>query len=338
MSKPSESTAGGAKMSVTQTTVLVTSASLCVVVSVCYWFQPDWLAAVTLVPAWCWLLPAIVLFRLGATWKRWRVSFALLLMWLLFVVTFAGECRSLFRFGRSPTTIWQAAREQGRAIRVVSLNCRLGNAKAAAEVGRYEPDIVLLQESPSREEVEALAGEFFGAAGSVLWDFDTSILTRGRIDSRRSSDAFHFVHGLVTMPSGLEIDVVCLRLNPPVARLDFWSPGFWRDHRNNRVRHREEIRQVMESLESQAAGPRIVVGGDFNAPAGDGALEGLKPRLLDTFESAGRGWGNTGTNEFPLFRVDQVWASKGFQAELVTAQRTTHSDHRLVVCDLVISE
>jgi hypothetical protein len=67
-------------------------------------------------------------------------------------------------------------------------------------------------------------------------------------------------------------------------------------------------------------------------------LEELRPGLFDTFREAGRGWGSTGTNEFPLFRVDQVWASRGFRAESVTARRVVHSDHRLVVCDVVIEE
>jgi endonuclease/exonuclease/phosphatase (EEP) superfamily protein YafD len=327
-----------AKTPIWQTSALVLSAGLWFAASICYWFQPDWMAALTLVPAWCWLLPALVLFRLGFDRRRWRLSGVLLLLWIAFVMVFAGDVRSFVHFGRSPTADWIAAREQGRAIRVVSLNCRLGDARAAAEVAQYDPDIVLLQESPSLEEVEELAHRLYGMDGSALWDFDTSILARGEIEPRTPDRALHFTHGFVRMPGGLEVDVVSLRLNPPVARLDFWAPGFWRDHRDNRVKHREQIQEVMEGLGDRPEATHLIVGGDFNAPAGDGALGELRPRVLDTFREAGRGWGNTGTNRFPLFRVDQVWASQGLRAESVTARRTIHSDHRLVICDLVIEE
>ena len=35
-------------------------------------------------------------------------------------------------------------------------------------------------------------------------------------------------------------------------------------------------------------------------------------------------------------RVDQIWVSRHFRAESVTAQKTIHSDHRMVVCDLIV--
>jgi endonuclease/exonuclease/phosphatase (EEP) superfamily protein YafD len=80
----------------------------------------------------------------------------------------------------------------------------------------------------------------------------------------------------------------------------------------------------------------VIIGGDFNAPPNDGSLVTLKHRLHDTFRDAGRGWGNTGTNRFPLFRVDQILVGEGLRAESVCARRTIHSDHRLVVCDLTL--
>jgi len=325
------------KTPVWQQTALAVSTGLCLAVSACHWFQPDWLAALTLAPPWFWLLPGLLLVRLGYRRDRRRRSVAVLVLWLLFTGVFVEELRSLVRFGRTPTQEWIAAREQGRAIRVVSLNCCLGNVRAAAEVAAYEPDIVLLQESPGREAIEELARELFGEGGRVVCGYDTSILTRWRIEPRPAAPSSDFVHGVATLPSGMAVDVVSPRLNPPVGRLDFWSPGFWRDHRNNRVIHRDQIRDVMDALDGSPTN-HVIVGGDFNAPAGDGALAHLRPRLHDTFRRAGRGWGNTGTNEFPLFRVDQIWASRGLRAESVRAQRTVHSDHQMVVCDLVVGE
>ena len=314
------------------------SAALCVGVVLCYWFQPDRLAALTLVPIWFWLVPALVLARLGYERSRRTLVGVVLLSWLLVVVVGDGELQRLARFGRPPGEVWSAARSQGKALRVVTLNCRMGSAAAAAEVADYDPDIVLLQESPGREQVEPLARELFGSEGEFLWSADTSILARGRVVAIPNPQAIHFVHAEVTLASGLEAEVVCLRLNPPVSRLDFWSPGFWRDHRDNRIRHRRELEAVMKSLCSRAETSHVIIGGDFNAPAGDGALDPLAPRLHDTFFEGGRGWGKTGTNEFPLFRVDQIWTSRNLRAETVMARKTKHSDHRLVVSDLIVDE
>ena len=94
----------------------------------------------------------------------------------------------------------------------------------------------------------------------------------------------------------------------------------------------------MDSVRETPLSAHLIVGGDFNAPPRDAALTPLRPRLFDTFTEAGRGWGNTGTNDYPLFRVDQIWASRGFKAESVTAHKTIHSDHRMVVCDLVLRQ
>ena len=105
---------------------------------------------------------------------------------------------------------------------------------------------------------------------------------------------------------------------------------------SERPRPRRQILELMQHVEDIPAESHLIVGGDLNSPAGDAALAPLGQRLFDTFQKGGRGWGCTGTNEYPLFRVDQIWASRGFRAVSVTAQKTLHSDHRMVVCDLML--
>jgi endonuclease/exonuclease/phosphatase family metal-dependent hydrolase len=317
---------------------LAISAVCCGAVSVCNWTQPDWLAAVTLVPAWCWLVPglALTVYGMNRTHKLRCISVAIL--WVGYAGLFVEEIHSLVRTGSRPTAEWQVARERGRAIRVVSLNCYVANPRSAAEVAQFEPDIVLLQESPSREHLQHLAREVFGDGGSFLWGGDTSILANGRIQPGTVDPSSHFVHATVELPGGVELDVISVRLHPPVFRLDFWDSGFWIDHRNNRVKHRDQILDVMQVVAGIPQSAHLIVGGDFNAPPLDAALSPLRQRLFDTFTEAGRGWGNTGTNDYPLFRVDQIWATRSATAETVTAQKTIHSDHRMVVCDLVLTE
>ena len=267
---------------------------------------------------------------------RWCIAAAIL--WVAFTAVFVEEAHSLINLGSRPAAEWKAARERGRAIRVVSLNCYVANPRSAAEIADFEPDIVLLQESPSREHLQHLAQELFGPDGTFLWGGDTSILARGQIQPGRVDPTSHFVHATVELPTGINVDVISVRLNPPVFRLDFWALGFWTDHRNNRVKHRRQILDVMQCVQGIPHSARLIVGGDFNAPPRDAALIPLRQRLFDTFTEAGRGWGNTGTNDYPLFRIDQIWVSRSFSAESVTAEKTIHSDHRMVVCDLILKQ
>ena len=317
---------------------LAASAMLCVAVSVCYWLQLDWLAPVTLVPAWFWLVFAFAATARGMSQRHKLWSIAVVSLWVVYTALLVEESRSLVRSRSRPTAEWRAARDRGHGIRVVSLNCAAADRRAAEEVATWKPDIVLFQESPSRQNLENLARELFGADGEFLWGGDTSILARGHIEPGGVDGTSHFVHANIELPTGMKADVISLRLSPPVFRLDFWMPGFWRDHRDKRIKHRQQILDVMQRIQSIPQPAPLIVGGDFNALPNDAALAPLRPRLFDTFRKAGHGWGNTGTNSCPLFRVDQIWASRQFRAESVTAQKTIHSDHRMVVCDLLLDE
>jgi endonuclease/exonuclease/phosphatase (EEP) superfamily protein YafD len=261
-----------------------------------------------------------------------------LALWVAFAVIFVEEARSMARLVRSPEVGWREVSEQGRVVRVVSLNCYVCNAQAAAEVAAYEPDIVLLQESPNREHLARLCCDFFGDDGEFIWGGDTAILARGRLQPRHVEGTSHFVHAVVELPNGLKMDVISVRLSPPVFRLDFWRAGFWKDHRDKRVKHRRQIQDVVDEIQSISQDRPVILGSDFNAPPNDGALAALRQRLYDTFQQAGRGWGATGTSRLPLFRVDQIWASRDLHVKSVVARRTINSDHRMVICEIILPE
>lgn len=318
--------------------LLALSALLCIALMVCYWFQPDICTAVTVFPVWLWFFLALpwTLLGLSRTTKRQFVAVAVL--WLLYLTLFCEELRSLLRFRHISTGEWQSLRRQGKALRIVSLNCAGGSEQAADEVLKMQPDIVLLQESPSRQAVEQLAYKLFGKDASVLWGVDASIMARGTIvpvDLPSLLDGF-CVHGSIRLTSGLQADVVSIRLLPNLVRMDLWSPNCWRAYKENRQARREQLRAVMQHLdETVSHDTPLIVGGDFNAPQCDAIFRLMRPRLHDAFAEGGIGWGNTMLNELPVVRIDQIWVSKHFRAVAVIAVKTLHSDHRMVVCDLV---
>lgn len=121
------------------------------------------------------------------------------------------------------------------------------------------------------------------------------------------------------------------------TRSDRWRPDCWREQTANRRLRREELREVAKQIAAQPRATPLLLGGDFNAPAGDAIFRLLQPRPRDTFREAGLSWGDTILNELPLQRIDQVWISDSFRPAAVVARKTQSSDHRLVVCDLFLS-
>lgn len=314
------------------------SALLCIAFSLCYYLRRDSCAALTFFPAWVWLVPGIIITIPALKSKRRRWAFIVLLMWAAFILAFDEEPRSLLRSPDVSTNEFQSARAHGKAIRVITLNCAGGNANAAAEVKKYRPDIVLLQESPGRTDIKRLTRELYAGCGEYVCCADDSIIARGHIEPHSISKDSRLIctSARIKLHSGLELEAISLRLIPPTFRVDLWSPGCWRDQAANRRIRRSQAELIASMIDKIPGRIPIIAGGDFNAPAGDGIFAHLRPRMHDSFAEHGVGWGNTVLNEVPVQRVDQIWADRHFSAVNVRAYKTRHSDHRMVVCDLII--
>jgi endonuclease/exonuclease/phosphatase family metal-dependent hydrolase len=201
---------------------------------------------------------------------------------------------------------------------------------------KVNPDVVLLQEIPSASGLAQMTTQIFGKEGQFLAGNDSAIMARGKIKTSYVDQNHHFVIGTVSFDGGRELKCISLRLTPPVSRLDVWSTGFWLDHRDTRQTHRRQLQQVFAELGDTASSSALIVGGDFNMTPLDTAFDAFRPHLTDSFARSGLGWGATGTNDWPLFRVDQVWTNSSIIPIQVFAMKTIHSDHRMVVCDVVL--
>lgn len=313
------------------------SAALCLTLTVYYLFRPDACAAVTLYPVWFWLIPGLLLLAVGFHRAHRRWVAAALCLWLFYLTALAEEPKSLIRSLAPAPSERETAQRRGAGIRVVSLNCAGGSPEAAMQVAAYNPDIVLLQESPSREETERIGRRLFGEEAAVLWGSDASILARGSLQPRELPRTLqsYCAQARIRLPDGFQAEVFSLRLPPFPLRTDLWNPDAWRVL----TRDRRQRRLLLQAIASRAAAipdaVPVILGGDFNAPQGDAVFQTLRPRLRDSFLEAGRGWGNTITADYPVLRIDQVWISDRFRPVRVAARRVPHSDHRLVLCDLL---
>ncbi|MAG94518.1 MAG: hypothetical protein CMJ48_12325 [Planctomycetaceae bacterium] len=310
---------------------------MCAVVAAGYQRQWDASAALTAPPAWAWLAIGLFLTVVGFTRNRKRRSLLVLAAWLGFAAFYVPEVHSLARLAIPPRDeFFERERSAGRAVRVVSLNCSTGDRRTVREVIACGPDVVLLQESPSREVLEELAFDLFGGEGRVLWTADVSLVARGRLDLRGPDEPAHFMQATLEIPSGRQMEIVSLRLAPPVVDYALWSGECWTAHRRIREEHRREVAEVVLGLGEVPRDRSIIVGGDCNAGADDGAVRQLRSRLRDSFGVAGRGWGNTVLNHLPVSRFDQIWVSDDCDVVTCRSARSEHSDHRLVICDVVL--
>ncbi|MEQ8836850.1 MAG: endonuclease/exonuclease/phosphatase family protein, partial [Lacipirellulaceae bacterium] len=284
----------------------------------------------------CWIVPAYVLLRYGMNRTHRAESWLSLLLWGVFFGLFVDEIPSLWRGLTSTASAERPAYDRPEAIRVVTANCSQGTIEAVTRTLEFQPSILLLQESPGKEALSEIAVEYFGDGESLLHGQDTSILAKGKITAHEVPRDVKCRMARVELTDGPTLLVVCLRLTPPPARIDFCSPEFWKAHAENRRQHRQELLDILAEVESLNSSHPVLIGGDFNLQPRDTALDSLRKNFRDAFREVGHGWGHTGTNAFPLFRVDMLWSSETLKPLSVIADYNEASDHRLVVGDFVV--
>jgi hypothetical protein len=297
------------------------SAVLLSVLACLYSLKPDFAAALTIFPFWTWAPLGLVPL---AAWKKLGSRSALLLFvaWLLAMANLSEEWLGFLRLPR-------VGGAHSRHLVIVSLNCAGGLIEAAREVEAHHPDIVLLQESPGSTELGDLQNELFGSGGGMVRGPDGAILSRFplKLFDKAHLDA---TAAIATLPGGGELNIVSLRLTPPVFRPDLISPSAWSEVMGNRRVRRAEVRELSAFVGRMPRG-RTIMGGDFNAQSGDAIFREMPHFLRDSFYDAGRGWCHTAVNDYPLARIDQIWISAEIDATEERVYQTINSDHRMVV-------
>ena len=301
-------------------------------VSICYAWQPDICAAVTVYPSWCWFVGGLFLALILLRAKRQRVALVSIGLWFVFLVVFADTPLSLWRGLWNPPDV--VAQPGQIPLRVISLNAH-GSSRAVAALEQWQPDLILIQETPGAGTLREVGQTILGENSGLLAGVDASILSRTPIEPLASS--VNYTIGKVSIKPGQEVIVVSLRLAPPPFRADLWNPDCWRAYRDQRIHQRNELRQLSRRLSELSTDLPVILGGDFNVNPRDPIFRELPANLRDAFQSAGIGWGNTITNEAPFLRIDQVWINNFIESVQVSAEVATDTDHRLVLADLLLT-
>jgi endonuclease/exonuclease/phosphatase (EEP) superfamily protein YafD len=101
-----------------------------------------------------------------------------------------------------------------------------------------------------------------------------------------------------------------------------------------RVAQYQRLATLLAEARSTTGVGRVLVLGDFNAPARMPSLTPLERSYRDCWEQAGRGWGATATAALPIARIDHCWIAGPVEAVSVRVRRMPVSDHRMLVADL----
>jgi vancomycin resistance protein VanJ len=309
---------------------LIVSTLLWIITTVCFIGLWDHVAALTTFPQWSWAIIGMLSLALAWRLMRSRGRWLLLLftLWIIATALFADNLAPLIR-GVVRGSSLKAPAPAG-TFRVATLNCA-SSASAATEVMTFQPDIVLLQESPPSNKVAQLAREWFGDTASFVAGLDCSIISRYPLKSLDERPPVHYTRAILVLPQNRELLLTSLRFTPPLGAMDLWRPATWRAYRDDRRLRRQQLQSTLNAQPAHSRLPAIIAG-DFNAPANDGIYRLLR-EYRDTHRLAGRGWGGTALNTTPFFRPDQIWL-RDLTPIAACAVRTVHSDHRMVIADV----
>ncbi len=308
----------------------------------CFARQPDRFAAYTVMPIWIWGGVGLFLSTVAYYFLRASLSLVMTAVWAVTLLVGADEARVLANFGKSAPQPGKAADHEGkRVIRVATLNCAFftyGDRDPAKEIAAWQPDIVLLQDI-SAPQVRQIADVLYGGKGDYRAHDTNGIVTRWRIQREIRPPPPQRDHQVTILTdTGTTIEVVNVHLRSAATDLRFWERSAWQAHRNNRILRDQELmltRNILEQSTSKFPNIPTLLGGDFNAPATDVMHRQLTRDFVDSFASAGTGWGDTFQRRFPILRIDHIYATRHFTPVRCRAVTIRSSDHRMVVADLL---
>jgi len=315
-----------------------------VVVFISYARRWDKLAALTVFPFWAWGLLGMGMAGFAWLFTRQRLALGVAGLWLVTVLGFSDETRPLLRS-------WKPQPEPGAAApapdgskvrRLITLNCKAGffNPASPREVIPWQPDVVLFQETAQPAVLRQVAQELYGGnpAEHAIGSWECGIITRGKILRSGVGAAPNTVTASIQFDDGSLLEVASVHLHGAETDVRLYKRETLYKHALNRLTHRAELQQLLnvQTMLNHSQLPALI-GGDFNAPAGDSIFRLLTAAgFTDAIATAGSGWPDTYPNQAPMLRIDHLWANARLTPVRGRTVKTVHSDHRMVISDFIV--
>ncbi|HRQ87623.1 MAG TPA: endonuclease/exonuclease/phosphatase family protein [Bacteroidia bacterium] len=305
---------------------------------VCYLNRWDAMVAVTLVPIWAWAAVGMVLSLLVWTVCRGVLPGVLFCLFLATAIAFSEETHGLVRQLIASIEARQAKEPEpvGKILRVATANCA-GAESVLRRAAESEPDILVIQESPDKAVLDAVADRLYGAGRTVIKVGSLAVIARGESLGVMGDEAQNVLHVRLKLPDGFLIDLTNLDLKGCAPRRDQWEPAVWKELTAARIETRRLVRTHLgEHPLNRAKTGRFVCGG-FGTPAGDDVFRPLEAsEMIDAYAWSGQGWGNTYPTQFPYLRLDQIWVSSNLTPQKTVTRLSPESEHRIVVTEVTL--
>lgn len=306
---------------------------LFVAVMICCLNRWDSMVAITLVPAWAWAAFGMLLSAIS--WILFRGSLALVSfsIWMASGLILSEEPRSLVR----ELLTSSSSDKDSKRFRVVNVNT-LGNENNLRIISPIDPDLVIIQQAPERGILEEFATNLFGDDRIVITNRRNAVLARGKLVNTLGETDSATLHVRMLTTHGFLIDVTNLDLAPYLPNPKLWQRRVWRQLTQTRIENRRLIRNYLgENQLTRGTIGRIISGG-FGTPPGDDVFRPLESaQLVDSFSASGIGWGNTYPADYPLVRLDQIWASQNLHPLKSFTAINPGATHRIVVTDFEVA-
>ncbi|MGK0187647.1 MAG: hypothetical protein ACI9R3_003435, partial [Verrucomicrobiales bacterium] len=207
-------------------------------------------SALTVIPFWAYCGVALLLSAGSIFLLRNGLSVAAFLIWLATLVSCPDEIKGVARFWSTAPELGVPARVQtvdGRSIqplRVVTLNCKKRDHRNLEIIKQWQPDIVLIQESPYHTHLTNLVAELYGKEGGAMLmpSWDCAIVARGKITKRQTPH--YFTQAKVELASGRSVEIVSLHLHGAVTSLSLQHKKTWEIHTKSRQTRLAEMSKI----------------------------------------------------------------------------------------------
>jgi endonuclease/exonuclease/phosphatase (EEP) superfamily protein YafD len=307
-----------------------------------------WSECITIWPPLLWGFLLVPLAALTLEIRRPRRALVLFVAIALFFL-FTVEWRSLLRWGeaRGEEEFAQLRATPSRgahALRVVTWNID-GNRNVLPTLAALDPDLCFLQETPDGDSSFQPA-DLTGPWDGFIWDDagDCGVLSRWpvqRLPTRRVGPWTPPQILEMTWPDGERLLLGNVRLVLPSLELSVFLPTRWRRLRREHSARLEQfslLAALLDETQRERGPAPLVLAGDFNNTGGLASHAPLRALLGDVWPVAGRGWGATLLDRWPVARIDQCWVSREIEPVAARVQSTGLSDHRPLVVDLIVRD
>lgn len=294
-----------------------------------------WGEYLTIWPAMLWLFPLVPMvagLAMGTKDRRWLLG------------GIAGTLLFLLAHQEFRTVLRRGGLDQPKpagVLRVVSWNVggsNRGYDAIVSELAQFDPDLILLQESP-----DVAAGTAPPEAWHVEYAGDCAILSREPITVLPTTTVGPWSAPQMALArTGFGSILVCnVRLMLPSLVL---NPIPATERARLRADHASRTGQFprLSQLIAEARAVRretpVILAGDFNTTAHAKSLAPLRAGLRDIWPECGRGWGATMSSDIALARIDMCWTSSHLEAVRAVTRASALSDHRALIVDLRLRE